>query len=137
MGFKEFAINYLNPFYLMWRLALFCYAGFCFFITLGWLPRLAVPELVLFVAAIGLVFVVRFSLSASTVIANFLTPFMFTVTGLFLNSEPSHPGFAATGGVFLLWAAGCLLAWNGLRSWGVGGISANDINSAVRRARGD
>lgn len=134
MSFKEFAINYLNPFYLAMRFALCCYAAACFVPTISPVTenKLLVPPVVLAGCAAVLCFFYRSIFKARPVLANIVLPPIVFVLSVFMISGETSKNIVTTVGVLGLWSVGLLMLWNAFRTWGTNYMSANDVNNAVK-----
>ncbi|NJS37186.1 MAG: hypothetical protein HC765_13540 [Brachymonas sp.] len=126
MTFKDFAINYLNPFYLFQRFWLLCAAGGCLAFSLGAFSPVQSKLLLIVLVAIGSTVAIRRSLRNYPILANIVMPFVMVCVGVGLLSTQTLNHSWPLLVTCIFWSTACLLAWNAIRPWG-GGISMRDL----------
>ena len=132
MDFREFATNYLNPIFLMYRAALLSTSIFILFISLPMFTSSATVTDMTIILAISLALAIglyklfrRRAYLLYLVIPLLLITIAFLIRGDQVVQE----------GVFrvpmaMWWASGLLIAFNSFRSWGYG-VSMNEINDRI------
>lgn len=134
MTLKDFAINYLNPFYLAQRFCLICAAGFCFampaLVTAADQPAI-LPWFVCAAMAVAGAFAIRRLLVYRPVIANLVVPFLLVAVGIGVLSASIRQAFLLDIAFVLMWTSAVLCAWNGIRPWG-SGLSINDLQQKLK-----
>ena len=134
MTLKDFAINYLNPFYLAQRFCLICAAGFCFaipaLVTAGGQPA-KLPWFVCAAMAVAGAFAIRRLLVYRPVIANLVVPFLLVAVGMGVLSVSARQTYLLDLAFVLLWTPAILCSWNAIRPWG-GGVSLHDMQKKMK-----
>ena len=132
MNFREFATNYLNPFFLFYRTVLLALSGGILLFSLPIFTSSASSGemLLIFLMSLTATAGLYVTLRHRPYILYLLIPIVLLVIGFAVR------GGAVVGeGVLILpmamwWIAAFLLGFNGFRSWGYG-ISLNEINEKL------
>jgi len=131
MDFREFATNYLNPVYLMYRVVILITAFAIFFFSIAKLTNgvSASETSVIFVISIVLSILLYSFFKRKPYLLYLVIPFILVGIGLsMIGSNVSSS--VLTFPMALCWTSSILLAFNGFRSWGYG-VSMNDINDKL------
>lgn len=132
MNLKEFATNYLNPVFLMYRAVLLGAAGGMLLFSLPLYVSSASATVM------GFVFGSSFILCLSLVkylkhrpyLLYLVIPFVFSGIAFVIRGDDA-PEQGVLWLPMIIWNAAVLItAWNGIRSWGYG-VSLNDINNRL------
>ena len=128
MDFREFATNYLNPVFLMYRAVILAGSGFIFMMTMAAMNNATKAEFYSVMALATVMVVVAISfLKSRPVILYFIIPLFF---GSFAATADGHTDSVRDISFYLTIAIGFasagLLLVNGIRSWGYG-VSVNDL----------
>jgi len=129
MDFKEFATNYLNPIFLMYRAFLLIVSFFILFFSIPMFTSSAsstdmaiILIMLLFISA-GLYSVFR----RRAYILYLFIPFVLVFIAMVIRVEDVVQEGILKIPMAMWWSSAFLLTFNGFRSWGYG-ISMNDIN---------
>lgn len=138
MNFKEFATNYLNPIFIMYRAVMLVAAFWLLFLSL---PLFAVGRsdgtstgeaLLAFAISIGLFLASYVFFRRRAYLLYLVIPLVLVITAFAIRGEdiPEDPLLFP---MAMWWSASFLLAFNGFRSWGYG-ISGKVVGSSVHEA---
>lgn len=128
MDFREFATNYLNPVFLLYRAVILAGSGFIFMMTMVSMNNATRVEFfsVMVLATVMVVVAINF-LKSRPLILYFIIPLFL---GSFATTADGQTGSVRNISFYLTIATGFasagLLLVNGFRSWGYG-VSVNDL----------
>lgn len=135
MGFREFATNYLNPIFLLYRAALLTFSFYIFFFSFPMFANstssasrtdLTIILAISLVLTVGLYMAFRRrSYLLYLVIPLVLIFVAISIRINYVVSDEVLPLLMA-----MWWCSAFLIAFNGFRSWGYG-MSMNDISNKV------
>lgn len=132
MNFKEFATNYLNPVFLMYRAVLLGVAGGMLLFSLPLYVSSANATVMGFVFGSSFIFclsLVKY-LKHRPYLLYLVIPFVFSGIAFVIRGDDA-PEQGVLWLPMIIWNTAVLItAWNGIRSWGYG-ISLNDINNRL------
>ena len=132
MTFKEFATNYLNPIFLMYRAVLIITSIWMMIFSLPFFVSSASGFEIMMIIGISIVgtFVLILKVKNVPYILYLWIPIFLSVISLFIRGTEAPE----TGVLFvpmILWLiSSFLIVFNGIRSWGLG-VSMNDINKKL------
>jgi len=138
MDFREFATNYLNPIFLMYRAALLTTSFFILFFSLPMFTSSASRSDMTIILIMSLV------LSAGlyamfrkrAYLLYLIIPFIMIVVAFLIRGDQVVQEGVLKIPMALWWASALLIAFNGFRSWGYG-VSMNDINNKINSKLND
>ena len=116
MNFKNFSINYLNPFYLLWRVMLFVIVFYVFIIIQT--KDIIISGTMVIVSLILSVIIINILTNKRWFILYFMLPTILIVSAY--NTK-----------IIILGLIGiCIVLWNAIRPWS-SGASLNDLQEKV------
>lgn len=134
MDFKEFATNYLNPIYLMYRITflMIAFATFVFSIPMFTNYADRSDMIIVLVMAILLHIGIKHLFGRNVyLLYGLIPPILISIAVTIRGEEVVKEGILRLP-MAMCWCASFLLAYNGLRSWGYG-VSMNEINNRTKR----
>lgn len=132
MDLREFATNYLNPIFLMYRAALLTTSFFIFFFSLPMFTSSASSTDVSIILVMSLVLTVGLYVAfrRRAYLLYLIIPFLLVVVAFSIRGDQVVQESVLRIPMAMWWASAFLIAFNGFRSWGYG-ISMNDINNKI------
>ena len=138
MDFREFATNYLNPIFLMYRAALLTASFFILFFSLPMFTSsasrsdMAIILIMSLVLTAGLYAMFR----KRAYLLYLIIPFILVVVAFSIRGDQVVQEGVLKIPMAMWWASAFLIAFNGFRSWGYG-VSMNDINNKINSKLND
>jgi hypothetical protein len=134
MTFKEFAINYLNPIFLMYRAFLLIVAFYIFVFTIPMFTHSASGSelLIVVIASFAISIGLYITFRTKAYVLYLLIPSVFVIVSFIMRGEDVVKEGVMMLPMTMCFSAAFLLAFNGFRPWGTG-ISMNDINNKLRK----
>lgn len=132
MDFREFATNYLNPIFLMYRAIILMSAFFILFFSLPMFIKSAsgMDTIIILIISIALSVGLYSLFRHRAYILYLVIPILLLGVALGIRGNDVVENGVLMIPMAMWWTSAFLLAFNGLRSWGYG-ISLNEINNKL------
>jgi len=128
MNFREFATNYLNPIFLLYRVVLFGIAGFLLLLSTKFVANSGglsgFETFVIYIASLFISGFLVIKIIGHPFLLYLFLPMAGVITPLIMAESGSFSLILS----MLYMASVYLIVWNAMRSWGYG-ISINDLKN--------
>ena len=134
MDFREFATNYLNPIFLLYRATLLTVSFFIFILSWAMFIKSASRTDIVIVLVMSLVLTVGLYVAfrRRAYLLYLIIPFIFVTVGFSIRGDQVVQEGILKIPMAMWWTSAFLIAFNGFRSWGYG-MSINDINNMLNK----
>lgn len=138
MDFREFATNYLNPIFLMYRGVLLSVSFFILFFSLPMFTQSAssADMLIIFAMSLAIAIGLYIMFRRRAYILYLIVPFLLVAVAFSIRGEQVVQEGVLRIPMAMWWASAFLIAFNGFRSWGYG-VSMNNINNKINKKLND
>lgn len=133
MNFKEFATNYLNPIFIIYRSAILAAAFMIFIFSLPMFTASASRNdmMLILATAIGLSLGLYVIFRRRAYLLYLVIPLLLVIIAFSIRGAGVVQVGVLIFPMAMCWSASFLLVFNGFRSWGYG-ISGNDVGKSVQ-----